>query len=298
MLAHRDRGLLAGGQLDADHLQGGAGKRQVVGVERGALEHVAGADEAGDEFRLRPVIDIFGGAELVDPAAVHHRDQVGGGHRLGLVVGDVHRGVAVFVVQPPDLEAHLLAQIGVEVGQRLVEQQRLRFHDQRPRQRHALLLAARQFARITLGQYFELGGGEDRLELPGDGVAVELAQPQAVDDVFRHRHVRPQRVALEDHRHLALLGRQRPRFRGHQPVADMDFAVGGFQKAGHQPQCGGLAAARRSEQAHQLAMVDAQRDVIDDRERFKSLGQAAQFNGRHSTAPQRTRRYRRPMAAV
>ena len=81
------------------------------------------------------------------------------------------------------------------------------------------------------------------------------------------RHVRPQRVALEDHRHLALLGRQRARLRGHQPVADMDLAVGGFEETGDQPQRRGLAAAGRAEQADQLPVVDPQRDVIDDRKR-------------------------------
>ena len=127
----------------------------MVVVAGGALDHIAGADEARDEFRLRPVVDVFGRAELVDLAGIHDRDQVGRGHRLGLVVGDVNRGVAVFVMQPADLEPHLLAQIGVEVGQGLVEQQRFRLDDQCARQRHALLLAAGQFAGITLRQRFE-----------------------------------------------------------------------------------------------------------------------------------------------
>ena len=122
----------------------------MIAVAGGAVDHIAGADEARDEFRLRPVVDIFRRAELVDLARIHHRDQVGGGHRLGLVVGDVDRGIAVFVVQPANFETHLLAQIGVEVGQRLVEQQRFRLDDQRARQRHALLLSARQFAGIAL----------------------------------------------------------------------------------------------------------------------------------------------------
>ncbi len=92
---------------------------------------------------MRPVVDVLGRAGLLDLARVHHTDDVGGGHRLGLVVGDVDRGVAEGVVQPAHLEAHLLAQVGVEVGQRLVEQERLRLDDQRAGQRHALLLAAR-----------------------------------------------------------------------------------------------------------------------------------------------------------
>ena len=80
-------------------------------------------------------------------------------------MGDVDRGVAVLVVQAADLEAHLLAQVGVEIGQRLVEQQRLGLDHQRARQRHALLLAAGQLAGIALGQRREPRGGEDGVEL-------------------------------------------------------------------------------------------------------------------------------------
>ena len=80
-------------------------------------------------------------------------------------MGDVDRGVAVLVVQAAHLEAHLLAQVGVEIGQRLVEQQRLRLDDQRARQRDALLLAAGQFAGIAVGERAELRGGEDAVEL-------------------------------------------------------------------------------------------------------------------------------------
>ena len=120
------------------------------------------ADEARDEFRARALVDVFGRAGLLDLAGVHHRDHVGGGHRFRLVVGDVDRGVAIFVVQPAHLEAHLLAQIGVEIGQRLVEQQRLGLDDQRARQRDALLLAARQFARIAVSERTEMRGGQDR----------------------------------------------------------------------------------------------------------------------------------------
>ena len=45
---------------------------------------------------------------------------------------------------------------------------------------------------------------------------------------------------------LALLGRQRARLRRHQPLADMDLAVGRLQKSRDQPQRRGLAAAGRA----------------------------------------------------
>ncbi len=76
-------------------------------------------------------------------------------------MGDVDRRIAIFVMQAAHLEAHLLAQIGIEIAQRLIKQERLRLHDQRTRERDPLLLAAGQLARITVGQLLEMGGGED-----------------------------------------------------------------------------------------------------------------------------------------
>src|SRR5262249_51806654 len=52
-------------------------------------------------------------------------------HRLDLVVGDVDRRHLQPVVQPRQLRAHRRAQLGVQVRQRLVEQERLRLPPQR-----------------------------------------------------------------------------------------------------------------------------------------------------------------------
>jgi hypothetical protein len=62
----------------------------------------------------------------------------------------------------------------------------------------------------------------------------------------------------------------------------MNLAVRGLEKARDQPQRRGLAAARRAQQADHLTVIDPQRDVIDDRKRSKSPGQAAQINQRQS----------------
>jgi hypothetical protein len=51
-----------------------------------------------------------------------------------------------------DLEAHLFAQVCVEIGQRLVEQQHRRADDDGAGERHALLLAARELGRIAVGE--------------------------------------------------------------------------------------------------------------------------------------------------
>src|SRR3984893_8703179 len=64
----------------------------------------------------------------------------------------------------------------------------------------------------------------------------------------------------------------------------MDLALRRLQESGDEPQRRGLAAAGGTQQAYQLPMLDPQRDLIDDRERSKSLGQAAHINGRQSSS--------------
>ena len=59
------------------------------------------------------------------------------------------------LLQLADLDAHFVPQLGVEIGQRLVEQQDVGLDHERARERHALLLAARQLARQALGKAFE-----------------------------------------------------------------------------------------------------------------------------------------------
>ena len=193
-------------------------------------------------------------------------------------MGDVDRRITVFVVQPADFKAHLFAQIGIEVGQRLVEQKRLRLDDQGAGQRHALLLAARQLAGIALREDFEFCGCQNGREFFRNRVAIDLPQAKPIDDIFGDRHVRPQRVALEDHRHVALLGRQRARRRGDDALAHADLAGGRLDEAGDEAQRRGLAAAGRAQQAHQAAMLDRQRHIIDRRMRSVVLSQAPQFD--------------------
>jgi hypothetical protein len=108
-----------------------------------------------------------------------------------------------------------------------------------------LLLAARQLARIALRQRRELGGRQNSVQFLSDGRSIHFPKFQAVDDVLRYRHVRPERIALEDHRHISLLGRQGVRRRGNQLVADADFARTWFDEAGDQPQCRCFTAAGR-----------------------------------------------------
>ena len=125
-------------------LELGAGNRGLVWlvVDQRALEHVHRADEVGDETGGRKLVEVGRRAELGDRSLVHDRDARGDGQRFVLVVGDHDEGDADFALELRQLEAHGLAQFGIEGGERLVEQEHLRLFDERTRERNALALAA------------------------------------------------------------------------------------------------------------------------------------------------------------
>ena len=166
------------------------------------------ADEVGDEMAVRLLVQAARRAVLRDARHAHHHDAVGDRQRLLLVVRDVDRGERQALLQLADLLAHVAAQLGVEIGQRLVEQQHLRLQHDGARHRDALLLAAGQFA----GQARAVAGQPDQRQLrlrQLDRLRLAHARgTQAVADVLQHRHVREQRVGLEHHRHVALGRRQ------------------------------------------------------------------------------------------
>ena len=113
------------------------------------------ADEAGDEDRWRVLVDLLRRADLLDAAAAHDDDAVGQRHRLDLVVGDVDERRRELLVQLLDLGAHLDAQLGVEIGERLVEEEDLRVAHDGAAHGDALSLAAGELARAALEEVVE-----------------------------------------------------------------------------------------------------------------------------------------------
>ena len=99
----------------------------------------------------RALVDLLGVVELLDHAAVHDRDAVGHRERLLLVVRHVDERDADVALDALQLDLQLLAQLQVERAERLVEQQHGGAVDERARERDALLLAARELARLALG---------------------------------------------------------------------------------------------------------------------------------------------------
>ena len=111
-------------------------------------------------------------------------------------------------VEVLDLGPHPAAQAGVEVAERLVEQEDERLLDERPTERHALLLAAGHLAGLALQQVGDVEALGDRLDARLDlglGAVLEL-EPEG--DVVVRGHVRVEGVVLEHHRHPPLVRRR------------------------------------------------------------------------------------------
>ncbi len=172
---------------------------------------------------------------------VHDRDAVGDRERLLLVVRDVDGGRAVGALQLADLDAHVDAQLGVEVGQRLVEHQQRRFDHERAGQRHALLLAARERRGIAVGERAEADALQHRRDAPG------ALGPAATPRCFRPKatlsatlRCGKQRVVLEDEADVALVRRAAREV----AVAEPDGARVGRQEAGDEAQASSSCRSR------------------------------------------------------
>ena len=122
------------------------------------------ADKARGENVRGPIIEVQRRTDLLDLTLVDHDDAVRERHRLDLIVGDIDHRALQLAVQFRQFVTHLHAQLGIEIGERLVEQEDLRIADDRPTDRDPLTLATRQLMRQPIQQHIQL----QRLGREGD----------------------------------------------------------------------------------------------------------------------------------
>ena len=240
--------------------------------------HRGRADEAGHEQVVRALVELLGRPDLLELAVTHHRHPVAQGHGLGLVVRDVDHGGAEPPLDPGDLGAHLHPQLRVQVGQRLVHQERRRVADDGPAHRDPLPLAAGQVGRLAfqvLGQVEDPGRIVDLLV---DGGLRRLGQLEREAHVFPDRHVRVQSVALEHHGDVTVLGR----LVVDHLAADPQLALGDVFQAGDHVERRRLPAARRADQDDELAVGDVEVNAIDRQRAIReALGDLIQNDVSH-----------------
>ena len=202
---------------------------------------------------------LLGGADLLDEAVLHDDDTVAQSHSLGLVVGHVDEGGVDALAQLDDLGAHLVTQLGVQVGQRFVHQEHLGITDDGAANSHTLTLAAGQSLGLTVQVLGDIQDGGSLPHLLVDLILGNLAQLQGKGHVLIHGHVGIERVALEHHGDIAVLGLHVV----HPLAADEQIALGDILQTGHHPQGGGLAAAGRTDQHDELLVRNLQIEVVD-----------------------------------
>ena len=221
------------------------------------LQAVHRPDERGHEQARGLGVQRFRRSHLLEHAEVHDGDAIGNRHRFLLVVRDEHGGDADATLDSSELRAHIDAQLSVEVRQRLVQQQDARLEHERACERDALLLPTRELRRVTLAQSRQAHQLQRRFHTPPHLVARPTPHLQPKGDVVEHGHVRPQRVALKNHGRGPALRR----LAQHTCAVDSHVSAVGLQKSTDNPQCRRLAAPRRAQQAHQLAVADLEREV-------------------------------------
>ena len=196
---------------------------------------------------------------------------------------DVDHRRAEVALHPRDLRPHLDAQLGVEVGERLVHQEDLRQPHDRAPHRDALPLAARELARLSVQVLRE---AEQRRDLAHPRLPDSLLDPRDLEreaDVRLDGQIRVERVALEDHRHVAILRREV----GDVARTDEDRSSVDLLESSEHAQGGGLARPRRPDEHHQLAVVDVELECVDRRRVGAGIdaGRVLEANVSHGSPP-------------
>jgi hypothetical protein len=167
----------------------------------------------------------------------------------------------------------MLAQIGVEIRKRFVEQHESRRPDDRPGEGDTLLLSARQFVRVARALVREPDAVE-RLRDESRGVARSSAPPERIADVLPNGHVGPQCVILEHHRQPAPLGRYVDAMVVDDCRSESDAAGIQSLDAGDRPQQGGLSRPGWTEQHGERPGPDVEVDALQCLDRSIALGRA------------------------
>src|SRR3954463_16009054 len=156
-------------------------------------------------------MDLVGGSEVLQTSVAQGGDPGRPVPRLVLVVGDEDRGLAralVDIAQPP---SKIFSHFRVQSAEGLVQEQHPRLNRERPRQRHALALSARELGWEALLQPRKLDEVKKLADAPLDltirGPPISTARPKPIGDVTGHCEVAEQGVVLKHEADLTLLYR-------------------------------------------------------------------------------------------
>jgi len=250
-----------------------------------AAEEIGAADETRDERVGGALVKLALRADLLHLPVGHDDQPIGHRQRLLLIVRDHHRGQPKLLLQLADLDPHLLPQLGVEIRERLVEQQDVGLYHERPGERDALLLPTRKLPRQPPRQSFQAHEAKGLDHFVGRLFRRHVPHLESESHVFRNGEMRKQRVALEHKTRVAL-----PRgTAGDVGAIEADRARRRRDEAGDHPQRGCLSAPRGPKEHDELALRDVEVDVGHRTEVAVGLGEAGELEARHRGSAQSTR---------
>ena len=181
-------------------------------------------------------------------------------------------------MQLGQFQPHLHPQQRVQVRQGFVKQEHLGVTHQRPPNRHALPLPARQFRRAAVHQRFQLQHLGHDIGLFGLHCLGCPGQRQRKADVLPHGQMRIKRIVLKHHRDPT------PRRFLMRDIGAVDADIAfcdGFQPGNHAQQ-GGFATARRPQQCAERAILNLQVQPAHHLDSPVFLGDGSQFQRCHA----------------
>ena len=231
-----------------------------------------------------------------DRAIAERDDAIGAGGHFGIVRDDDHRQ-PLLAVETAKQRDHVLAGAAVEVAGRLVAHEDRRAVDERPGDRHALLLAAGELG----GMVVEPVGQADALErLTGTFAPLAGGDPPGIDhrqfDILQRRRPRQEVEVLEYEAEVAiadrgaLVLRERHHLPAVEPVAPGTGAVETAECV-HERR---LPRPRRADEGDILPALDRQRHPLEgldaDAPQVVVLRDRGDLDERHGGSRRRGRR--------
>ncbi len=223
------------------------------------------------------IVEVLRRAQLLDNAPVEHRDTRSHGHGFRLVMHDIDKGGLHALVDLEDLRARLHAQLGIQVGERLVQQEHLRRAHQCTAQRVVLALPTGRFFGLALEQLFQPQDIGRVLDTLLDVLRGNMTQIQAERHVVVDGHVRIEGIVLEDHRNVVIFGIHVI----DDLVHDVNLSLGDFFQPRDHAQARALATPGGADQDEELFVLDIHRDIVDHFNLVEALVDVLEFDIRH-----------------
>ena len=154
------------------------------------------------------MVDLARRGDLFQFSLSQQRDAIRHDHGFLLIMGDKDERDANFALQGFQFDLHLATEVGIERGERLVEQEQARPIHQCPGQGDALLLAAADLGGFRTRKDRHLHHGQCLFDARLNFGFRQLGDAQAIAHVVLDRQVGEKRVVLKDGVDAAAIGRE------------------------------------------------------------------------------------------